>query len=122
MKLYSYNQDCGRMGDLEGLFVASDSDFEWFMNTSITEYDVLGKHSEIDIKFDKSTVRRQDVEDATVEDLFKTFGNAISGITPYNYDCEIEEEYGRTRDSGNQDSPEPDHKPKSRRKEPLPSK
>mgnify|MGYP006891163012 CR=1 FL=1 len=47
--VYKLNADCGRMGTLEGLFVAEEKVIEWIISSEINVYfgEVLGKHSEI---------------------------------------------------------------------------
>jgi len=47
--IFKLNVDCGRMGDLEGLFVAEKDHVEKLINDGIEVYfgEVLGKHSEI---------------------------------------------------------------------------
>jgi hypothetical protein len=47
-KLYRFYEDCGRMGNLQGLFVADDEqDVAPAIGKSAYFRDVLGKHSEI---------------------------------------------------------------------------
>lgn len=47
--LFKMNFDCGRMGNLEGVFIADTEDVEYLIDNHISVYfgEVLGKHSEI---------------------------------------------------------------------------
>lgn len=47
--IYKLNVDCGRMGDLEGVFVADSEDVDNLIKSKIGVYfgEVLGKHSEV---------------------------------------------------------------------------
>ena len=47
--LFKMDFDCGRMGNLEGVFIADTEDVEYLVNNKISVYfgEVLGKHSEI---------------------------------------------------------------------------
>ena len=47
--LFKMDFDCGRMGNLEGVFITDTEDVEYLVNNKISVYfgEVLGKHSEI---------------------------------------------------------------------------
>lgn len=47
--LYKFHADCGRMGELEGLFIANPEVIEWLIASKLDVYfgEVLGKHSEV---------------------------------------------------------------------------
>ena len=62
-KLYRYSRDCGRMGDLEGLFVADDKrDIGPAIGRRIYFGEILGKHSEVivDLRVEDLTVLSDD--------------------------------------------------------------
>jgi hypothetical protein len=46
-KLYKFYLDCGRMGELEGTFVAKQEELEKYYGKTIYFQECLGKHSEI---------------------------------------------------------------------------
>jgi hypothetical protein len=46
--LYRFNWDCGRCGEIEGLFVADSEDIKKAMGREIYFGEILGKHSEIE--------------------------------------------------------------------------
>lgn len=91
MKMYRYNQDFGRMGDLSGVFIADEKDLAWFMGAEIWVDDILGKHSEIKVSFNFSTIHVIDVSEQTVAELHSVLGKNISGTTPYDYDYAVDE-------------------------------
>lgn len=56
-KLYKFNLDCGRMGELEGIFTATDNELSKIKGKHIYFGEVLGKHSEIFVDdFDLSLI------------------------------------------------------------------
>ena len=46
-KLYAFHWDCGRMGELDGLFVATDEVIEIIVGKVVNFGEVLGKHSDV---------------------------------------------------------------------------
>ncbi len=58
MKIYKYSEDFGRMGDLEGVFVADDDTITELRKVKeIYLGEVLGKHSEVYATVDDSTLK-----------------------------------------------------------------
>ncbi len=57
--VYKMNIDCGRMGNLEGVFVAEKSHIDYIINKKLDIYfgEVLGKHSEISGVIDESEIK-----------------------------------------------------------------
>ena len=51
--LYKFNVGCGRMGCIEGLFVAQASDVAEVVGKTINFGEILGKHSEVVILIKK---------------------------------------------------------------------
>lgn len=47
--VFKLHYDCGRMGELTGLFVAEKEQIKWLIDSNLEVYfgEVLGKHSEI---------------------------------------------------------------------------
>lgn len=65
--IYSFYWDCGRMGFIDGVFVADSEDVEKAIGQEIYFGEVLGKHSEIAGKLEESEItlksdRAEDVE------------------------------------------------------------
>lgn len=91
MKLYRYQQDYGRMGALDGVFIADENDVKWFMGAEVWVDDVLGKHSEVTVAFNLNTIKPLEVSEQTVREIHTALGKSISGMTPYEVDYLIEE-------------------------------
>lgn len=56
MNLYRINLDCGRMGNIYGIFVATPDEVKALQDQTIYFGEVLGKHSEIDWSFEDGEV------------------------------------------------------------------
>lgn len=87
-KLYRFYWDCGRMGNLEGIFVSTDEALASIVGKRIYFGEVLGKHSEIYGDFEMD-----DVEELTDDQGFITkaieYGLIPTGFNPFDY---LEEE------------------------------
>jgi len=84
--LAKFYWDCGRNGDLDGLFIADKEDIESAVGKDVYFGEVLGKHSEIYgvIAVDDITIVS---EDQTVVDVLSYIfeGGEISGFNPLAY-------------------------------------
>lgn len=49
-KLFSFHVDCGRMGDLEGSFVATQEEVDGLIGEEVHFGEALGKHSEVSLE------------------------------------------------------------------------
>lgn len=84
LKLYKFFWDCGRQGNIEGVFIAEESDVEKLSYVYFGE--VLGKHSEIggDLEEKDITIVSEDQE--LISKLEEVFGSkTISGYNPLEY-------------------------------------
>lgn len=83
--LFKMNFDCGRMGNLEGVFVADIEDVECLVNNKICVYfgEVLGKHSEIYGCVAESEIK-QITADENVIKVVEEYG-LDSGYNPFEY-------------------------------------
>lgn len=79
--IYEFNVDCGRMGDLEGIFVAKKKDIEWLLNFKYEVYfgEVLGKHSEVFFKIQPKHIKMVSDNPKEVKSC------RASGFNPFNY-------------------------------------
>ena len=85
-KIYVFYWDCGRMGSLDGLFVAEESDIEKVIGKEVYFGEVLGKHSEIYGMLEESdlTVKTDDQE--FIRKFIDIFDmGTISGYNPLDY-------------------------------------
>ncbi len=88
--IYKFYADCGRMGDLQGVFTAEQSEINDIIGETVYFGEVLGKHSEVyfEIKPDQLTMV---CDDEPMVNLFEEF-NLSSGYNPLNYYEESEDE------------------------------
>ena len=89
-KLYLFRWDCGRMGFLDGLFIAYEAEVERLIGKEIYFGEVLGKHSEIYGVLEKEHITAISEDQATIATLKKHGRHGtICGHNPL--DCEDEE-------------------------------
>ena len=92
LKLYSYFVDCGREGELQGLFVADDENVQNLVGKELYFGSVLGKYSEISGTFELDDVTVESEDQEKIGWLIETFeGHTISGYNPFEYVGEEEE-------------------------------
>jgi hypothetical protein len=81
--IYKFAVDCGRMGDLESVFVATPAEIESRLGAMIGFGEVLGKHSDVCI-----TLKREHLKEITdcpeIIDFFE-LNDMESGNNPLNY-------------------------------------
>lgn len=93
--------DCGRMGDVEGLFVTTVDELEKAYGREIYFGEILGKHSEIcgPLERDEITIKSDDQE--FIDKLVSIIGSErISGYCPLDYfqDEEEDDDYDEDED------------------------
>lgn len=85
-KLYSFNWDCGRMGELDGLFIAEDFEVEKLIGEQVYFGEVLGKHSEVFGKIEEADIIVKSDDQDFIAKLIDLFGEGtISGYNPLEY-------------------------------------
>lgn len=86
-KLWKFSEDYGRMGDVEGLFIATEEEIDKFLvGKEISFGEILGKHSEISICFEKKDFKCLEVSESTVNELFIALGSrSIAGYNPFEH-------------------------------------
>lgn len=85
-KLYKFYWNCGRMGSVDGLFVADETEVQDTIGKHIYFGEILGKHSDIhgEISAEDLTVKSED-QDFIVK-LVEVIGKTnISGHNPLDY-------------------------------------
>lgn len=87
LKLYSFYWDCGRMGELEGLFVADSDEITKTIDKEIYFGEVLGKHSEISGTLEEEDLVVLSEDQEKIEWLLSLLGGGrtISGYNPLDY-------------------------------------
>ena len=91
-KLYEFHWDCGRMGDVEGLFIAEEETVKESIGKHVYFGEILGKHSEVEGTLDESDLTIVDIPSFVVDILADKIGWTISGYNPLDYMEEDEEE------------------------------
>jgi hypothetical protein len=86
--IYEFYWDCGRMGDLEGLFVARKQDVDAAVGKEIYFGEVLGKHSEIYGTLEEKDLKIKTEDQDFIAKFEQVIGTGtISGLNPLDY-CE----------------------------------
>ena len=88
--LYKFHWDCGRQGDIDGLFVAEQDDIKAAIGKDIYFGEILGKHSEVYGTLDDGDLT-EITTDPEVVGVFEKF-KISCGYNPLNYLPEEEEE------------------------------
>lgn len=83
--LYKLNFDCGRQGNLEGVFIADIEDVNFLVANKVSVYfgEVLGKHSEIYGTIEKDEIKLLTIE-PNVVDIVEKY-NLSTGYNPFEY-------------------------------------
>lgn len=84
--LYKFHWDCGRMGDVEGVFIATEKDVQAIIGEEIYFGEILGKHSEIYGQIQVGEITELSRDQLFIDKAFEIFGgNTISGYNPFDY-------------------------------------
>jgi len=111
--LYKFYWNCGRSGNLEGLFVATEKEVADAIGKEAYFGEVLGKHSEVYGTINERDIIKLDVSHEAVTEVSKYLNGTWSGFNPLRYvkstceeceesyrddewDCEYREEFGKT--------------------------
>lgn len=84
--LVKFYWDCGRQGEVEGLFIANEGDLENLYGKEIHFGEILGKHSDVGGRIDKEDFEVMCDDQIVIDKLFKAFkGTTLSGYNPFAY-------------------------------------
>ena len=85
--IYEFFWDCGRQGDLQGLFIADDSEVAEAIDTEVYFGEALGKHSEIYGTFEERDVKLVTQDQEFIQKLQEILkvSTTISGYNPLEY-------------------------------------
>lgn len=83
-KLYRFSWDCGRMGDVTGIFVVDEDKVAEAIGKNVYFGEILGKHSEVQgtLTSDDLTVLTDDAEFIAKA---KAYGLVPTGYNPLSY-------------------------------------
>lgn len=96
-KLYRFNWDCGRMGHVEGVFIADSAEVSSCIGREVYFGEILGKHSEVQGTLEEGELTVLSDDKEFIDKLSDVFcGTRISGYCPLDYlseegECEDEE-------------------------------
>ena len=95
-KLYKFNLNYGRMGELSGIFVADEKEVQGLLGKEVYFGEVLGKHSEVFCTLEEDNLKCL-TDDQEFIAKFKEF-NCESGCNPFDYVEEGEDEEDEEED------------------------
>ncbi len=84
-KLYSFFWDCGRMGDVEGLFIAEESEVDAAIGSQVYFGEILGKHSDISGTLSSVDLKVISDDQDKIVWLVGILGPNVSGYNPLDY-------------------------------------
>lgn len=83
--LWKFYWDCGRMGSVEGLFVATEDEVRAAIGKHVYFGEILGKHSDIFGDIDEGDIQKLDLDSNTVEKVTALLCETWSGYNPLQY-------------------------------------
>ena len=83
--VYKFFWDVGRMGNVEGLFIAEADQVEKAIGSELYFGEILGKHSEIYGTLDKEDLTIINTTVEATDELFALCGDSICGYNPLDY-------------------------------------
>lgn len=87
LKFYDFGWDCGRLGRVEGLFIAEESDVAAAIGKVVNFGEILGKHSEIYGVLEEHDLEVKSEDQDFIAKLEEMFDSkTISGYNPLDPD------------------------------------
>ena len=83
--LWRFYWNCGRMGAVEGLFVATNDEVEEHIGKDVYFGEILGKHSEIYGTLDWEDLEKINLDSVSTERVAKFLGDTWSGYNPLKH-------------------------------------
>ena len=83
--LWKFGWDCGRMGEVDGLFVASDKEIQNAIGKDVYFGEILGKHSEVYGVLDEDDLEKVNLDSVSTERVAKLLGDTWGGYNPLDY-------------------------------------
>lgn len=101
-KLWRFDWDCGRNGDIEGIFIATDEEIKGAIGKNVYLGEVLGKHSEVQGLLEEGDITLI-TDDQTAVSVIREHLHGGIGFNPFDY---IQCEHGYGPDDGCSECPE----------------
>jgi hypothetical protein len=85
--LVAFQWDCGRMGNVNGLFVTTTEELETLYGKEVYFGEILGKHSEIVGTVDRGDITVKATDPVFIDKLVEVMDGrlTISGYNPFDY-------------------------------------
>lgn len=83
--LWRFHWDCGRQGEVEGLFVATEEEIKNAIGEEVNFGEILGKHSEIYGPIEEGEITKVDLDSETVNKVTEILGYTWSGYDPLRF-------------------------------------
>lgn len=83
--LYRFYWDCGRQGDVEGLFIATREEVLGSVGREAYFGEILGKHSEVFGELSLGDFELVSEDQEKIEWIEELLGTSISGYNPLDY-------------------------------------
>jgi hypothetical protein len=83
--LWKFFWDCGRQGEVEGIFVATESEVKEVIGMDVYFGEILGKHSEVTGTIEEKEITKIDLDSETVTKVTNILGGTWFGYNPLNY-------------------------------------
>jgi len=83
--LWKFYWDCGRMGEVEGLFIATENEIQNAIGKNIYFGEILGKHSEVYGTLDENDLEKINLDNVSIERVAELLGDNWSGYNPLEY-------------------------------------
>jgi len=84
--IYRFYWECGRMGDVEGLFIAEKEAVEKLIGKEISFGEILGKHSDVFGTLDSGDLEIKSDDQEFIAKFESIMGcGTISGYNPLDY-------------------------------------
>lgn len=84
-KLYKFHWDCGRMGDVHGLFIATEEEVGAAIGSRVYFGEILGKHSEVYGVLDTTDLSVILDDQDAIAKIETAAGCCVSGHNPLDY-------------------------------------
>ena len=84
-KLWKFTWDCGRMGQLDGLFIADEAEVQAIIGKHVEFGEVLGKFSDVGGPIEEGEIVELTDDQDFLEQAEALLGTSISGYNPLDY-------------------------------------
>lgn len=103
--LYSFYWDCGRQGDLEGMFISSPEEIAAIVGKHLSFGECLGKHSDVYGTLEEDHIVLLSQDQDKVAWLEELCGSTVSGYCPFDaYEEENQDDYDWEDEDEDEDS------------------